>query len=624
MSTADAGQAAELHERLLVELRRLDWASELSEEALQDIAANSDFLELRAGDILHRPAQQITSVYFIVSGRLDVTLVDRLDKAVLAKPMRRGSVLGLFSVASSDQSHLLVEVAEPTTVIRLDLARLLRLASKHAEFQLALLRLAAGVIKQVVTIDRDLPRPGVVGVVHQTDRSRALVVRLVQRLRELGETPCVAGDDARSWSAVDVPFRLLFEQQNIISAEERKALLQEWSARGRLFIDLQADRHRDELARLLSYADSILWCMGPQEYESSLRTLRELLGEVPRWRDKIHIVWLLENEKPHSPYVADLGRLASHDFKVTLEPPTSGQSSLLHRGIERIVHHLRGIRIGLALGGGAARGMAHLGVLKALEENGIAIDMLAGTSAGAMTGTIVASGISPDRATQCFRKDLRPPWFLRRLPGGGYWYLLLKYRRRQFGPMLRKYLDQLRMEQLVIPMATISVDLVEGETLVRDSGDATNNILESINLPPLALPIVGSGRALVDGGLLNNIPANVLVSKGCNFVIASSVTAKLEKDFMNIRSMNGKPVRKLFSTIPVILRQQMIQSFSMNAVGVSPADFVIAPDVTAFDISEFTRADEMAVIGEQAGLRSMKPLRTMLSKLDSKLFPEVS
>ena len=72
--------------------------------------------------------------------------------------------------------------------------------------------------------------------------------------------------------------------------------------------------------------------------------------------------------------------------------------------------------------------------------------------------------------------------------------------------------------------------------MVREVGDATNGVLESINLPPLSLPIIESGQALVDGGLLNNVPANVLVAKGCNFVIASTVTAKLEKDFVGIRS----------------------------------------------------------------------------------------
>jgi predicted acylesterase/phospholipase RssA len=156
--------------------------------------------------------------------------------------------------------------------------------------------------------------------------------------------------------------------------------------------------------------------------------------------------------------------------------------------------------------------------------------------------------------------------------------------------------------------------------LVRDTGDATHNVVESINLPPLSLPIVQLEQAVVDGGLLNNVPANALVAKGCNFVIASTVTAQLEKDFMGIRSKKSRGVSRFIATIQVIMRQHMIQSYSMNAVGVEPADFVIAPDVTSFDLSEFTRADEMAVIGERTTNESVQQLKGMLSKLDPKLF----
>jgi predicted acylesterase/phospholipase RssA len=169
-------------------------------------------------------------------------------------------------------------------------------------------------------------------------------------------------------------------------------------------------------------------------------------------------------------------------------------------------------------------------------------------------------------------------------------------------------------------MFVISVDLVEGEPLVRDVGDATISVLESINLPPLSLPIIRSGQALVDGGLLNNIPANVLVAKGCNFVIASTVTAKLEKDFIEIRSKGHSRSNRFFSTIQVIMRQTMIQDYKMNSVGVQPADFVVAPDVTSFDISEFTRAEEMARIGEMTTNTTVAKLLQMLSKLDPKLF----
>jgi predicted acylesterase/phospholipase RssA len=338
-------------------------------------------------------------------------------------------------------------------------------------------------------------------------------------------------------------------------------------------------------------------------------------------RDKVCLVWILNQEAPVASYVQELCEFASRDFKVYSGALKPNQGKLLGQGAERIVHHLRGVRIGLALGGGAARGMAHLGVLKALEQHGIYVDMLAGTSAGAMVGTVYAAGLDSEYATQCFKRDLLPPWFFRRIPGGGYWYLVYLFRRRQFGPMLRKHLDSLRMEQLLIPVTTIAVDLVDGVPLVRDTGDVTHHVLESINLPPLSLPIVQLEQAVVDGGLLNNVPASTLVAKGCNFVIASTVTAKLEKDFMGIRSKRkSRGMSKFTGTIQVIMRQNLIQSYSMNAVGVKPADFVIAPDVTSFDMSQFTRADEMAVIGERTTNESIQQLKGMLAKLDAKLF----
>jgi hypothetical protein len=104
-------------------------------------------------------------------------------------------------------------------------------------------------------------------------------------------------------------------------------------------------------------------------------------------------------------------------------------------------------------------------------------------------------------------------------------------------------------------------------------------------------------------------------------VIASTVTANLEKDFMGIRSKKAQGLARFIATVQVIMRQNMILNHSMNAVGVQAADVVIAPDVTRFDISEFTRADEMAIVGEAAAGASIQQLKTMLSKLDPKLFP---
>ena len=146
-------------------------------------------------------------------------------------------------------------------------------------------------------------------------------------------------------------------------------------------------------------------------------------------------------------------------------------------------------------------------------------------------------------------------------------------------------------------------------------------MVESINLPVLSPPIIHGGAALVDGGLVNNIPADVLVNQGCNFVIASSVTAKLEREFLGIRSGKTGGKRPSASALKVILRGQLVQSFNMNAVGVQPADYILEPDVTSFDLSEFERADEMAEIGEETAKDGIAPIKQLLNRLDPKLFP---
>lgn len=610
------------HDRLCVEIQRLDWGRELADEVIHDIARAADLMEFETGQVVIELDTEINHVYFIVAGRLDGALFDQIGKEILRDSFRRGSVVGLFTVLLPHRSYLHVKAVEHTTVIHLGLDDLLRLTARHPQFQLAMFRIAANLVRQLVLVDRDLARPSAVAVVHHSDASRPLAIDLARRLRQLGESPSVAGDDERWQPGDGIPHGLLVESGVSIGQERVSELLKQWRSHGRLFIDIRVDRSADDLPRLLKYADVVLWCVQPQDVAAALDTLKALDPLVPGLRGKVCLVWMLTMGAPAPPYVRELCEFAARDFKThSGELIRPRQGKLVQQGLERIVRYLRGVQIGLALGGGAARGMAHLGVLKSLEEHGVFVDMLAGTSAGAMVGGMYASGIDPEYAISCFKNDLLPPWLFRKLPGGGYWYLLYKYRRRQFEPMLRKYLDHLRMEQLIIPLTMMSVDLVDGVPLVRDSGDATANMLESINLPPLSLPIVDSEQAIVDGGLLNNVPANALVEKGCNFVIASTVTANLEKDFMGIRSKKVQGVGRFIASVQVVMRQNMILNHSMNAVGVESADVVIAPDVTSFDLSEFTRADEMAVVGEAATKASIQQVKAMLSKLDPRLFP---
>jgi predicted acylesterase/phospholipase RssA len=134
------------------------------------------------------------------------------------------------------------------------------------------------------------------------------------------------------------------------------------------------------------------------------------------------------------------------------------------------------------------------------------------------------------------------------------------------------------------------------------------------------VPICRNGQALIDGGLMNNIPANVLVSLGCNFVIAVSVTAKMEMQFCDITPGATMLPKRKPTVVQTILRSLLVQNHSLNAIGEQPADVVIEPDVTGFDLTEFMRAKELAAIGEAAASEQLPKIQDLLARLDPQLF----
>ena len=400
---------------------------------------------------------------------------------------------------------------------------------------------------------------------------------------------------------------------------EIRGQIAEWNQANRIVLDVTAAQNLD-WAVLLRPADCALVFIRPREISSAIERLRALDLASQGWRDKIAIVWLLEEGSSVAPVVPELHDFASREFKICESPLPHPWGKVHSSSMERLVHYLRGVRIGVALGGGAARGMAHLGVLNALDQNGIVVDVIAGTSAGAMTGVLYSAGLDCEYVTSQFAAALKLPWIFRQLPSGGYWYLLYKYRRGQFDPMLRKYLHDWKLEQLAVPCLTVTADLVSGNAVVRDQGDAVHAVLESLNLPMLSAPICRNGQALIDGGLVNNIPADVLTSQGCNFVIAVSVTAKIAKQFGANKPDTPTLSMRIPSSLQTLLRTLEVQNVSLNAIGVQPAEVVIEPEVIDFGLSEFMRAKELFAVGEQAALVQIPKIRQLLVRLDPALF----
>ncbi len=175
MNSSDEKPVRPTIEHLHVDLRRLEWALGLSEETLTAITNTAEWVEFHTGEVVLEVDSEITHMYFLITGRVQSTLHDSLGKEIEKDAIVPGLAIALLALGSSGRSLLHVEAIEPSTAIRLTPSDLLQLAAKHADFQLALFRLAANAFKRYVMVDRSLPKPSVVGIIHHSEASRPLV-----------------------------------------------------------------------------------------------------------------------------------------------------------------------------------------------------------------------------------------------------------------------------------------------------------------------------------------------------------------------------------------------------------------------------------------------------------------
>ncbi|MGI9457820.1 MAG: patatin-like phospholipase family protein, partial [Aeoliella sp.] len=404
---------------------------------------------------------------------------------------------------------------------------------------------------------------------------------------------------------------------------EFRELVGSWSDVDRVIMDGHLNSARNHVSELVTACDAVYCFCTSDTAPSFVKSLQPLIRESESLREKISVIYVLDPHEPVAPVTPGVTEICSSDFKLhwdgcsAVDSPACSQ----HAGLSRILHHLRGVSIGLALGGGAARGMAHLGVLQVLEQAGITIDRMSGTSAGALTGIVYAAGFSADTCINSFAADLTPGLGYRMIPYGDAFYVFFKYRLGGWDRMLRKYLNDWRLEQLTIPFSSVAVDLVSAEPVIRRDGDATHALLESINLPGIARPICRNGEALVDGGVLNVVPADVLVNQGANLVVSSDVSARISFEVAGNRPDTPTAQMKRPSGTASLIRTRTVQDRNIRAIGGSAADIVIEPDVSTVEMTDFKHAKKIAKLGRAAAEEALPELKRVLHDMDPQLFP---
>jgi NTE family protein len=253
-------------------------------------------------------------------------------------------------------------------------------------------------------------------------------------------------------------------------------------------------------------------------------------------------------------------------------------------------------KVGLALSGGAARGFAHLGVVKAFAEHQIPIDFIAGTSAGSIVGAAVACALNVDQIIEIGKKM---SWF--KVSGFPYSAKGL-LSNAPMGELLRKNLPFQNIEDLPIPFAAVACTLENGaEVVFKDKGDLPTALRASCAIPGVFVPVEYEGKHLIDGGVVALVPAETVREMGAEIVIAVDVNACGATYWSAPTTFLG-----------VIFQSTMLLLRTAGKGQHYRADVVIVPQIAHLRPDEIGKMEEFIRLGEEAALEQIDAIKKLV------------
>ena len=271
-------------------------------------------------------------------------------------------------------------------------------------------------------------------------------------------------------------------------------------------------------------------------------------------------------------------------------------------------------KTGLALGGGAARGLAHIGVLKALAENNVPVDMIAGTSIGALVGACFAKDGEIDTLEEIV---LNIDWKQLALLVDPNLALLKKgfIHGEKIKELLRSIIGDIEFKDLKIPFRVIATDATTGEEIVIDGGSVAEAVRASISIPVLFTPVKFGNKFLIDGGMVNPVPVDTAKNMGAEFIIACNVIPepqKRKRNYMKNKSM-AKLTKKIDPNTPniidVLINSFYIMEHRIAVLNLKKADIIINPEVNDISTLEFYKGAEAISEGYKSVLSVLPKIK---------------
>jgi NTE family protein/lysophospholipid hydrolase len=562
---------------------------ELDDTLLHIIEERVEWVALQGGDVLFEQGSSDDSLYLVVSGRLQAVRDDANGPTVVAE-MHRGDAFGEIALITGQPRSAAIRAVRDSELARVSKATFEEIAAYRPEVYASVAKVVVHWLVQGRQHESRPPKTFAIIPATSGVDAEAFAKIVADGLAGHGTAEIVARHTVASTLNADgMPDALPGSPQQTML----ELWLEEWEQRSRWTFYIADATETEWTRRCIRRADQRVWLVDPSQ-------------DLQHWADEL---------------IAATGAQYGQDVLVLTHPGTRtrvGAAAWLERtkmtnhlhlraGVAtdaaRVGRCLTGLAVGLVLGGGGARGFAHIGVIRAMRELGIPIDRVGGTSMGAIVGGMVAMDATHEEIVEASRQT----FLVDRVQDELTLPMIALNASQKLNKAAQRTFRGASVEDLPLSFFCVSCDITAAQAVIHQSGPVWKATRASGCLPGVFVPVIQDGHLLVDGGIMNNLPGDVM-RKNCGTVIVVDVSPNVDMvmhqaEFPSPWALLRSRINPMAKTIEVpsivgmLTRAAMVASARVADKARENADIVVQPPIQEFGLLDFDPMERIIEVG---------------------------
>ncbi len=560
-------------ETLRQRLRSFAMLEDIGDGALRRLLAEADWFGLPGGMQLSRDGENDRAVFLVVTGSLGVFVDDERGVKHMVATVPAGETVGEMSLITGEAHSATLVALRDTELLRLGPQAFDMLLTRYPRAMLNLLKIVVRRLRQATRRASQRTRPKTFAVIplqrglQNEGVARGIANILVGMGAKAAVVDSSAAEETTEWfNRFEAEHDVVFYQGDLPEST--------WSN----FCLRQADR-----VLLLARADEQL-PLHPFER----RYFKRDVNMAPEL--------LLLHSNSDNPRTLPGHIELRNDLYGTHQHIRMGNST----DLKRLARFVAGSAVNIVLAGGGARGFAHIGVLKALHEAGVPFDYVAGTSMGG----VIAAGLAMEWSLEEVTERVRDAFVVNRPLSDFTLPLIALFKGARVSALLRKHFGDVRIEDLPKPYFCVSSDLTTGRDHVHRSGPLWRALRASVALPGILPPVTEDGHLLVDGGVMNNLPVDIMAAEARGPIVAVDVSGEIDLRADDERygerslwQLIGQRMRGSPSIISILMRAGTVGSDLQRRSVREQADFLFEPPLDGVGMRDWKEFDRTIAQG---------------------------